>query len=573
MNFCLWAPAATTVDLLVEGRPPQSMSADGDGWHRIGNVDVAHGTRYRFSLDGGAPLPDPRSRWQPDGPFGASAIVDPSVWTWSDIAWPGLDPAAPHVIYEVHIGTFTPAGTFDSAIDQLPRLADLGITAIEIMPVSQFSGERNWGYDGVFPWSVQHSYGGPDGLARLVDAAHDHGIGVLLDVVYNHLGPEGCVLAEYGPYFTDRYGTFWGPSLNFDGPDSDHVRRYFIDSARAFVRDHHIDGFRVDAIHAIVDPTARPFLAQYNDEVGEEAKHSRRQILVIAESAANDERTLRPTADGGLGFDMQWNDDVHHALRVALTGEQQEYYRDYRGVHDLAKALNDRFVYTGQYSPHLRRSHGSAVDHHGASRFVVFSSNHDQVGNRAEGDRLDASVSYAQRKAAAAAILLSPFTPMLFMGEEYGETRPFPYFVSHEGAELLDSVQAGRAAEFADQDWSNVPDPRLASTMQAAVLARDGSQRQAALARLYADLLALRRAEPALTDDRAEQSVTVEHDAVTLSRNDLTIIINLGPNPAPAPGGEPILRTDSPQYRINEGGEQLSDPDVSPWSVAVYRLG
>jgi maltooligosyltrehalose trehalohydrolase len=568
MDFSVWAPDASTVEVLVEGANPVRLLRTPGGYHG-GQVVAAHGNRYRIRLDDGPALADPRSRWQPEGTLGPSAFVDPTRWTWSDPSWTGLDPTRSQVLYELHVGTFTEGGTFDSAIAELPRLAALGITGVEIMPVSQFSGGRNWGYDGVFPWSVQDTYGGPDGLARFVDAAHAEGIGVILDVVYNHIGPEGDVLPHFGPYFTDRYSTPWGPALNFDGPGSDEVRRYFIDSAIAFVRDHHIDGFRLDAVHAIVDPSVRPFLAQYTDEVSAAAGALHRSVLLIAETAANDERTLRPTSDAGCGFDMQWNDDFHHALRVALTGEQQEYYKDFGGASDVAKSLVDRFVYTGQYSRNHRRRHGSVVRHHDADRFVVFSTNHDHIGNRAEGDRLDASVNFAQRKLAAAAVLLGPFTPMLFMGEEYGETRPFPFFVSHHSAQLVDAVRDRRTLEFPDQDWTPVPDPGDPATMASAVLGPTGSPREAALVALYRDLIALRRRRPELVSAPVVGSVTENDGVIQIRRDTSTVVLNFTGRPTPIPAGEIVWSTSDLDYRAEGEDEELAVGALPPWSATI----
>ncbi len=570
MEFSVWAPGTSAVDLLVDGAEPRRLVHQASGYH-IASIDPDHGQRYRLRLDGGAPLADPRSRWQPDGTLGPSAFVDPTVWTWTDEDWSGLDSSAPQVLYELHIGTFTAGGTFDTAIVELPRLATLGITAVEIMPVSQFSGGRNWGYDGVFPWSVQNTYGGPDGLARFVDAAHAVGIGVLLDVVYNHLGPEGNVLPDFGTYFTDRYATPWGPALNFDGPGSDDVRRYFIDSAIAFVQDLHIDGFRLDAVHAIVDPSVRPFLAQYTDEVSATARSFGRSVLLIAETAANDERTLRPTSEAGCGFDMQWNDDFHHALRVALTGEQQEYYKDFDGASDLAKTLVDRFVYTGQYSENHQRSHGARVGHHNADRFVVFSTNHDHIGNRAEGDRLDVSVGFAQRKLAAAAVLLSPFTPMLFMGEEYGEIRPFPFFVSHHSVELVDAIRQRRTLEFPDQDWSPVPDPGDPATMASAVLRTTGSSREAALGALYRDLIALRRGQPALTSSAIDEEVRETDGVIEVRKGASTIVFNFTGRTIPAPPGQVVWSTSDVDYGAAGEDEEIVERGLSPWSATILR--
>jgi maltooligosyltrehalose trehalohydrolase len=518
-RFDLWAPERQRVEVVADDGRSWPLARDGDGHHRAVVTGVGAGDRYRYRLDGGELLPDPASRFQPDGVHGPSVVVDPSSWTWTDDDWTGPEPDG-QVLYECHIGTFTPAGTFDAAVTHLPRLADLGVTTIEIMPVAQFSGTRNWGYDGVFPWSVQNSYGGPDGLARLVDAAHGHGLAVLLDVVYNHFGPEGNVLPHFGPYLTDLHHTPWGEAVNIDDRGSDEVRSYFINSARAFVRDHHIDGFRLDAVHAIHDHTAHPFLEQWAAATRAEAAGLGRRVLLTAESDDNDPRLIRSRRRHGLGFDATWNDDVHHALRVALTGEQVEYYADYSGVADLERAMTDRYVMADRYSQRRGRHHGRPAPEEPFQRFVVFSTNHDHIGNRPAGDRLDAVVDDHRRALAAAFVLLSPFTPLLFQGEEYGETAPFPYFVDHRSPELIQAVRYGRRLEFADHHWrGELPDPAAETTFASAVLRPDvDDSRSRRFRRLYADLLALRRTHPILWRPEADQVTTRDGDTLVVAR-------------------------------------------------------
>jgi maltooligosyltrehalose trehalohydrolase len=523
------------------------LEARGDGVFETTVPGIAPGTDYLYRLEG-RDRPDPVSRHQPHGVHGASRVVDPGAFAWSDAAWRGLE-MADLVLYELHVGTFTDAGTFDAAIPHLDALRDLGITAVELMPVAEFPGGRNWGYDGVHPYAPQSTYGGPEGLRRLVDAAHARGLGVVLDVVYNHLGPEGNYLGDFAPYFTDRYRTPWGQALNFDGPESDEVRRYFVDNARYWVTEFHLDGLRLDAVHAICDASATNVLAEIAAAVhGEEATLGRR-LLVIAESDLNDPRLVRSPARGGYGLDGQWSDDLHHAVHAALTGERSGYYADFGGAGAVAKALRDRFVYDGARSVHRRRRHGAPARDVPADRFVVFAQNHDQVGNRATGDRLAALVPLAAQKLAAALVLLSPYVPLLFMGEEYGETSPFQYFVSHGDPALVEAVRAGRREEFAAFGWrGDVPDPQEEATFLRSRLVRSraAAPPHAQVLRLYRDLLGLRRAEPALRPGAAAVDVLDDPAAgwVALARRlagarDVLAVFNLAPDEGTITLGEP----------------------------------
>jgi maltooligosyltrehalose trehalohydrolase len=423
-----------------------------------------------------------------------------SHFSWDEGYWWGL-PLREYIIYELHVGTFTPDGTFESIVPHLPELKALGVTAVELMPIGQFPGSRNWGYDGVYPFAVQHSYGGPDGLKRLVQACHRHGLAVVLDVVYNHLGPEGNYLGDYGPYFTDRYKTPWGPALNFDGPHSDEVRRFFIENALSWVTEFHIDALRLDAVHAIVDHSAQPFLEELGLAVHRRAEQLNRRIYAIAESALNDTRVIRPRELGGYGLDAQWNDDFHHALRVLMTGDRSGYYQDFGQLRQLAKAFGEGYVYTGEYSGYRRRRHGNSSRDIPALQLVVFAQNHDQVGNRMLGERLSQLVSFEALKLAACTVLLSPFIPLLFMGEEYGETAPFQYFVSHLDPQLVDAVRRGRREEFAAFAWSGEPpDPQDVATFLGAKL-KHHLRRQGhhgVLFEFYQELIRLRKALPAL---------------------------------------------------------------------------
>ncbi|MDX1649670.1 MAG: malto-oligosyltrehalose trehalohydrolase [Myxococcota bacterium] len=515
VRFATWAPRAdkVAVRVLREGRPVGELPLErGEGGVFEGHVPwAAAGDDYVYVLDERA-RPDPVSRLQPHGVHGPSRVVDPDAFGWTDAGFPGV-PRPDLVFYEVHVGTFHPRGSFEGVAERLAELRELGVTALELMPVAAFPGRRNWGYDGVFPYAVQASYGGPEGLKRLVDAAHAAGLGVFLDVVYNHLGPEGNVLQDFGPYFTDRVRTPWGDALNFDGPGSDEVRRYFIDNALHWVAEYHVDGLRLDAVHAIVDTSARPFLEELARAVHDLAASLGREVHVIAESDANDPRLVRPRERGGLGLDGVWSDDFHHALHALLTGEREGYYGDYGGVGDLAKALRDHFVYDGRPSAFRGRRHGAPARDVPADRFVVCAQNHDQIGNRARGERLTALVDPAGCRLAAAAVLLAPALPLLFMGEEWGETAPFLYFVDHQDPELLEAVRRGRRQEFSAFEWAEeVPDPAAEATFLRSRVAPPGERGPEARARraLHRRLLAHRREEPALRPGAAHAEV--EHD-------------------------------------------------------------
>ncbi len=534
--FEVWAPAAREV-VLALGDPAERwvpLEPVGGGYHRAEVGACPPGTRYRFVLDGGPALADPASRSQPDGVHGPSAVVDTAAHAWKDDGFVA-PPLWAHVLYEIHIGTFTAAGTFDGAVPFLDELVELGVTAVEPMPVAQCPGRRNWGYDGVFPGAVQHSYGGPAAFQRFVDACHVRSLAVVLDVVYNHLGPEGNVLSDYGPYVTDRYRTPWGDALNFDGPGSDEVRRYFTENALGWFEDFHVDALRLDAVHGIVDPTAVPFLAELADAAAELGERLGRSCLLIAESADNNPAVVAPRALGGLGMDGQWNDDFHHAVHAVLTGERTGYYGDYGRVDQVTSAVAESFVLQGGYSPFRGRRHGASPGNLEPWRFVQFVQNHDQVGNRPRGDRLAATVPFEVLRAAAALLLVSPGVPLLFMGEEYGETAPFPYFVDHGDPALVEAVRAGRADEFAG-GWDGAPlDPAADATFASAVLDRSlaGKGEHARLRALVRELLWLRRRHPALRRSaRHEVSSWVTGDVVTVRRDGpggpVVLVVNLG---------------------------------------------
>jgi maltooligosyltrehalose trehalohydrolase len=453
----LWAPRAESVAIEIEDRQLHPMIRDVDGWWRI---DLRPVGRYRYVVDGFA-MADPRSLWQPEGVDGWSHVVDHGVFDWHDESWTGR-PFGEAVIYELHIGTFSHEGTFDGAIEHLDHLVELGVNTVELMPVVEFSGARGWGYDGVLLYAPHHAYGGPDGLKRLVDACHARRLSVVLDVVYNHLGPHGNHLARCGPYFTDEYRTHWGAAVNLDGWGSDVVREFFCENALMWVRDYHFDGLRIDAVHAFADRSARPFLEQLTDEVHDFGGRLGRQMWMIAESDLNDPRVVRTRGEHGLGFDASWSDDFHHALHALVTGERTGYYADFGSLEQLVRALRQSYVYDGRYSKHRGRTHGRPPQGVAPDRFLAYAQTHDQVGNRAYGERLSALVSTRLLEIAATVVLLSPFVPMLFQGEEWGASSPFLYFTDHVDAALGDAVREGRRKEFASFGWdpARIPDPQ-----------------------------------------------------------------------------------------------------------------
>jgi maltooligosyltrehalose trehalohydrolase len=508
--FRVWAPRAATVDvhLLAPDDRIVPLDRDDDSYF-TGQVDgLGPDVRYKYRLDGLREFPDPASRFQPEGVHGPSQVVSDE-FAWTDRHWRGL-PLADCVIYEVHVGTFTEAGTFDGAIERLPYLRDLGVTAVELMPVAQFPGARNWGYDGVYPFAVQASYGGPEGLKRLVDAAHATGLAVLLDVVYNHFGPEGNYLGQFAPYFTTRYTTPWGTAINFDDAESAHVRRFVLESALQWTTGFHMDGLRLDAVHTIFDASPRHILAEIAAEVHHHA--GGRLVHVTAESDLNEARLVVPLPEGGHGLDAQWSDDFHHALHAALTGERGGYYEDFGSLDDVVRAYERGFVYTGQHSPHRGRPHGTASTGIPGERFIVFTQNHDQIGNRMNGERLPQLIGFEELKLAAAALLLAPYVPLLFMGQEYAERAPFLYFVSHSDEPLIQAVRDGRRAEFAAFAWQGeVPDPQADTTFLRSRLDPRliDEPRHREMLEFHRGLLRLRRAVPALRAlDRERCAVT-----------------------------------------------------------------
>jgi maltooligosyltrehalose trehalohydrolase len=503
-TFRAWAPFQPRLDLILLDGEAQvrhvCMEDEQDGYRLAVVEEAGAGTRYRFVTGDDAQLADPASRSQPDGIHGPSEVFDPREFDWAD-----GDFSPPelwrYVVYEIHAGAFSAAGTLDSAVEGLAHLVELGANAVELMPVCQFPGRHNWGYDGVFPYAVHDAYGGPGALQRFVDAAHQLGLAVVLDVVYNHIGPEGNVLCQFGPYFTERYRTPWGEAVNFDGPDSDHVRRFFVQNALEWLRDFHIDALRLDAVHEIVDMTARPFLLELHEATRELSRRTGRELPLVAESADNNPLVVTDPASGGLGMDAQWSDDFHHALHSVVTGERNGYYVDFGRLQQLATSISEGFVIQGGYSRHRGRRHGAPSGGIEPERLVVFSQNHDQIGNRPRGDRLSAQLDPDRLRLVGAVLLMSPYVPLLFMGEEYAETAPFPYFVDHAEASLLEAVRKGRSDEmrgigFAEESL----DPADPATFEMAkidfALAESGYH--ASVRAAYRELIALRLAHPAL---------------------------------------------------------------------------
>ena len=514
--------------------------SDRGWWHAELSPELSRAD-YAFSLDDGPSFPDPRSPSQPHGVHGLSRPVDHSGFDWRHARWQQA-PLSSAIIYECHIGTFTHAGTFDAAAERLSYLRDLGVTHVELMPVCEFSGARGWGYDCVDLYAPHHSYGGPDAMKRFVDAAHGLELGVILDVVYNHLGPEGNYLAKFGPYFTDRYRTPWGDAVNLDDADSDEVRRFFCDNALMWLRDYRVDGLRIDAVHAIFDASAIHFLEQLASEVRELEAAVRRHLVVIAESDLNQPRIVTPREAGGYGLDAQWNDDFHHALHTILTGESAGYLADFGLIAHLAKTLTRAFVYDGAFSKSRRRTHGRPVAGLSAHRFVAFLQNHDQIGNRARGERLGYLVTIDQLKIAAALLMTAPFVPMLFQGEEWNASSPFQYFTDHQDAKLAESVRLGRRAEFAAfvADASEVPDPQAQQTFERSKI--DWNERERGEHReifeWYRQVINLRRCVPDFENGRLDlDAVSFDEQArwIRIKRGESVVLCNFAPTPERLP--------------------------------------
>lgn len=572
-EFGVWAPLPATVALDVAGhRHP--MTRGEDGWWRA-ELPTAADARYGFLLDDDPQvLPDPRSPRQPDGVHARSQLWDPAAATWTDTGW-AARPLRGAVVYELHVGTFTAVGTFDAAIDRLDHLVDLGVDFVELMPVNAFAGDRGWGYDGVGWYAVHEPYGGPDGLVRFVDACHARGLGVLIDAVYNHLGPSGNYLPRFGPYLSAAESP-WGAGMNIAGPDSDEVRRHILDSALRWMRDFHADGLRLDAVHALVDTTAVDLLEELACRTDRLAEQLDRPLALVAESDQNNPRLITPRARHGYGLTAQWDDDIHHAIHAAVSGERQGYYADFGSLATLAQTLRHGFYHAGTYSSFRQRRHGRPldVDTIPATALLAYTCTHDQVGNRAVGDRPSAYLTAGQLAVKAALVLLSPYTAMLFMGEEWGASTPFQFFCSHPEPELARATVEGRRREFADHGWSaeQIPDPQDPATFARSKLdwAEGGHGAHARLHRFYRDLIALRRTAPELADPWLP-ALRVEHDEarrwLVLHRGALAVAVNLGAEPAAVPvTGDTVLAWEPP---TPAPGATL----VPGHSVAVLRRG
>jgi maltooligosyltrehalose trehalohydrolase len=536
-EFTVWAPHARKVAVKI-GEATYPMRGPSDrGWWSAAVEEAGAGTDYGFVLDEDAiAWPDPRSQWQPNGVHGASRVYEQSAFVWSDGGWQA-PPLARAVIYELHVGTFTPQGTFDSAIERLAYLAELGITHVELMPVAAFPGAHGWGYDGASLFAVTDLYGGPDGLKRLVDASHARGLAVMLDVVYNHFGPVGNYSGKYGPYLTDKHRTPWGGAVNLEDWGSDEVRRFFCDNALMWMRDYHIDGLRLDAVHEFVDRSAVHFVEQLSDEVRELSRKLGRRLVLIAESDLNDPRVVKPCAIGGYGMNAQWSDDFHHALFAVLHsgGKERGYYVDFGSVAKLAKALTKTFVQDGTYSKYRGRNHGRPVDDLSPHQFLGYIQTHDQVGNRAIGDRVEQIVGMDRAKVAAGIVLTGPFIPMIFQGEEFAASTPFQYFADHEDSEMAGAVKEGRRGEFAAFGWNpaDIPDPESVETFQRSKLRWDEVHqgRHEEMLEWYRRLIQLRRGSPSLNDGEPGQttaSFSEEKKWLVIERGAVTVMGNLG---------------------------------------------
>jgi maltooligosyltrehalose trehalohydrolase len=573
-QFAVWAPKPDQVRLDVDGQV-HPMTRGDDGWWRA-TVDATPTARYGYLLDDDPKrLPDPRSPRQPDGVHGPSQLWQPAAQAWTDDGWTGRSVQGA-VIYELHIGTFTQGGTFDSAIEKLDYLVDLGVDFVEVMPVNAFSGTHGWGYDGVLWYAVHEPYGGPDGLIRFVDACHRRGLGVLIDAVFNHLGPSGNYLPRFGPYLSSASNP-WGEGINIADAESDEVRRYIIDCALRWMRDFHADGLRLDAVHALVDTTAIHILEELSARTELLAEELGRPLSLIAESDLNDPRMITRSRSGGYGMTAQWDDDIHHAIHTAVSGERQGYYADFGSLATLANTLRHGFFHAGTYSSFRKRRHGrplNTAEGSGipATRLLAYTCTHDQVGNRALGDRPSQNLSYGQLAVKAALVLGSPYTAMLFMGEEWGASTPFQFFSSHPEPELAHATAEGRKKEFADHGWDAdvIPDPQDPQTFQRSKLdwTETGTGEHARLRQLYHDLIALRRSEADLADPWLDHLV-VDFDEdrgwIVVHRGQLAIACNLGADEVRVPlSGEVVLCSDSPSV-------SATSTELPPYSFAILR--
>jgi maltooligosyltrehalose trehalohydrolase len=592
--FNVWAPKADSVAVrLISPQERLFPLVKGKRGYYFGKIaGIEHGSKYYFLLDNKLKRPDPASRYQPEGVHGPSEVFNTSLYEWSDQHWTGPK-KRDLILYELHVGTCTADGTLDALIPFLDRLVYLGITAIELMPVGQFPGSRNWGYDVIYPYAVQNTYGGPESLQRLVDACHGKGLAVVLDAVYNHFGPEGNYLGDFGSYFTERYHTPWGPAINFDGPGSDEVKRFYIENALMWINEFHVDGLRLDAIHTIEDRSAIPFLEELAEAIHRQAEHQGRRIYVIAESDLNDDRIIRPQTLGGFDLDAQWSDDFHHSLQTLVTGEQKGYYRDFGTLEHLARSFRTGYTYTGQYSSFRQRRHGRTPVLPDAGKFIVFSQNHDQVGNQGQGKRTGATVPFGALKLIAGVLILAPFLPLLFMGEEYGETAPFHFFTDYGDPVLAEAVFKGRKKEISAEGENWAPDPQDAATFFMSHLNQrlSGCERNSILFEFYRNLILLRKELPALNESNLQDQeiITFEKErALYLRRwfgaseicavftfSEKSMAVNL-----PLPPAKWLCRIDSADQRwLGDGNTVPATLDssgeaslcLSPWACIIYE--
>ncbi len=571
--FKVWAPLAKSLSLQVDGKSHPMSGPDDEGWWNLAVESAGHGTDYGFFIEKNSKVaPDPRSLWQPNGVHNLSRVYNQCAFRWSDQGF-NAPPLASAIIYELHLGTFTSDGTLDSAIAKLDYLRELGITHVELMPVAAFDGKHGWGYDGVALYAVHEPYGGPDALKRFVDAAHSIGLAVLLDVVYNHFGPSGNYTGKFGPYLTDAHRTPWGGAVNLEEAGSHQVRRFFLDNAQMWLRDFHIDGLRLDAIHSFVDRSATHFLEQLAAEVETLSATIGRSLVLIAESDLNDPRIVTPRACGGLGLDAQWSDDFHHALFAVLSPEKLSgYYTDFGSLAQLAKALEKTFVYDGVLSQHRNRIHGRAIENLSQHRFLGFIQNHDQVGNRAVGDRIAQSAGADRAKIAAAFVLLAPFVPMLFQGEEWAENSPFLYFADHRDRELARKVSEGRKREFLAFGWdpSTIPDPESQATFERSKLNWNelSGLAHAEMLDWYRQLIQLRRTTPSLNNGEPGNiavACSEEQRWLRVTRGRIVIACSLAPRAAlvPLEHEARLLISSQPSVIIENGGITLPSDSVA----------
>jgi maltooligosyltrehalose trehalohydrolase len=574
-KFTVWAPNANKVSVKIGDALYPMSGPDDTGWWNASLDAADNGTNYAFVLnDGATAYPDPRGLWQPHGVHGPSRVYDHAAFVWNDNRWQG-PPLPGAVIYEMHVGTFTTAGTFDAAIERLPYLFELGITHIELMPVAEFPGKFGWGYDGVALFAVKDLYGGPDGLKRFVDACHSSGLAVLMDVVYNHFGPVGNYTTKFGPYLTHRHNTPWGDAVNFEEAGADEARRFFCDNALMWMRDYHVDGLRLDAVHEFVDRSAIHFMEQLSAEVEILSTTLERELVLIAESDLNDPKVVKPREAGGYGLDAQWSDDFHHALFTILNveAEGKGYYVDFGSFEKLAKALTNVFVYDGVYSRYRRHTHGRPVYGLSAHHFIGFIQNHDQVGNRAKGDRLEHIVGIDRAKVAAGIVLMSPCIPLLFQGEEFASSSPFQYFADHEDPEMATAVREGRKREFAAFGWNpdDIPSPDEAATFERSKLkwGEVGDGPHGEMLEWFRQLIRLRRHSPSLNDgDLSHLKVKFDEEKrwLTMARGQVLVLCNIGAEPAALenPGKFPLVLASRGDIEI--AGDKVLLP---PGSIAI----